>query len=110
MGRLHFIGVGTLALLFCTAACARAQFEPDGLSAFEQAAAADVIVIGKVTDIESEPVLAERARGKDKVLHLVATIRVEENLLDAKGLTHVRVAFVPELRAPGRNPAVKVFT
>jgi hypothetical protein len=109
MGRHHFIGVGALALLFCAAACARAQFEPDGLSAFEQAAASDVIVIGKVTDIESEPVLAERARGTGKVLHLIATIRVEENLLGAKGLTHIRVAFVPELRPPLRDPGVKVL-
>ena len=109
MKRLHFLGIGALALSLCVATWARAQFEPDGLSAFEQAAAADLIVIGKVTDIEPEPVLAERAHSKDKVLHLVATIRVEENLLGAKGVTHVRVAFVPELRAPRKNPAVKVL-
>jgi hypothetical protein len=108
MGRLHLIGIGALALSISLAARARAQFEPDGLSAIEQAAAADVIVIGKVTEIEPGPVLAEGAKGTGKILHLVATIRVEENLLGAKGVTHVRVAFVPELRAR-RNSAVKTY-
>jgi hypothetical protein len=109
MQRFHFVGVGALALSLCVTARAQAQFEPDGLSAFEQAASADIIVIGKVTEIEPEPILADGAKGKDKLLHLVATIRVEENLQGAKGVTHVRVAFVPELRAPRRNPAVKVL-
>jgi hypothetical protein len=109
MGRLHFVGPGALTLLLSLATSARSQFDSGGLSAFEQAAAADVIVIGRVTEIEPEPILADGLRGKDKVLHLVATIRVDENLMGAKGVTIVRVAFVPELRAPSTNPNVKVY-
>jgi hypothetical protein len=109
MGRLHFIGLAALALSLFLADGARAQFEPDGLSPFEQASAADVIVMGKVIDIEPEPVLADSTKGKDKTLHLVATVRVEQKLLGATGVTHLRVAFAPDLPAPGRNPAVKQF-
>jgi hypothetical protein len=109
MGRIHLFGFVVVALSLSLAARARSQVEPEGLSAFEQTAAADLIVIGKVTDIEPEPVLIASPGGTGKALHLVATIRVEENLSGAKGLTHVRVAFVPELPAPTRNPAVKIF-
>jgi hypothetical protein len=109
MARFHLIGLGVFTLLHSLAARACAQFEPVGLSAFEQAAAADVIVTGKVTDIERDPILVERTNRTAKVLHLVATIRVDENLLGAKGLTHLRVAFVSETPAPARDPNVKIY-
>jgi hypothetical protein len=109
MARIHLLGLGVMVLSLALVARAHSQNELEGLSAFEQTAAADLIVIGKVTNIEPEPVLAEGPRGTCKALHLVATIRVEENLFGAKGLTHVRVAFVPELPAPARDPNVKIF-
>jgi hypothetical protein len=110
MRRIHIIGLGAMVLSLSLASPARSQFVPDGWSAFQQTAAADLIVIGKVTDIEPQSVLAERTKGADKVDHLVATIRIEENLLGAKGLTHLRVAFVPGLPPPPpTNPAQKRY-
>lgn len=107
MRRIHLVALGVMAL--SPAAPARAQFVPEGLSPFQQVSAADLVVTGKVTDIEPEPVLVERVKGGEKVLHLVATLRVEEKLLGAGGLTHVRVAFVPELPEPTPDPAVPIF-
>jgi hypothetical protein len=109
MRRIHLIGLTAMALALWLAAPARCQFVADGLSAFEQTAAADVIVIGKVTALEPEPVFIERSNATKKLLHLVATIRVEERLLGGKGLTHVRVAFVPEIPTPLPNPAKMRF-
>jgi hypothetical protein len=104
MNRNRLVGVSALMLALAFTAAAHGQFERDGLSPFEQASMADLIILGKVTDLETQPVIVERSKGADKVGHLVAAIHVEENLFGAKGLTHVRVGFVPEIPSPARNP------
>ena len=110
MRHMRIVALCAFALTLALAAPAQSQFVPDGLSPFEQTSVADLIVVGKVTDIESQPVLASPAKGAPKVGHLVATIRIEENLLAARGLTHVRVGFVPETPSPARDPNVPIFT
>jgi hypothetical protein len=61
-----------------------------------RAALADCIVVGKVTSIEEKPVDALAAPGaKDKVPYTVAVVKVDEAITGAKGLTHVRVGFLP---------------
>ena len=105
--KARYVGLSVLALLSLMTP-ARSQFEvfPQGVSPLEQTTQADVIVIGTVTDIEEQPVQAERRKGSGKVAHLVGTIRVAETLLGAKGLTHVRVGYVPgipEIRPDGQK-------
>jgi hypothetical protein len=103
---LHVRIIGLSVVLLALVAPVHSQFVPAGLSPFEQASRADLIVVGKVTDIESQPVVAAPVKGAGKVGHIVASIHIEENLLGAKGLTHVRVGFVPEIPALARDPAV----
>jgi hypothetical protein len=56
----------------------------------ERFALADCVVIGKVTEIENKSV-----KTKDGQEYLVAVVKVEEMVLGDKGLTHVKVGFVP---------------
>jgi hypothetical protein len=66
----------------------------------ERAAIADVIVVGKVTAIEDKLVETEIAPGQ-KVSYKVASIKVSDGITGAKGVTHVRVGFIP---APAVQP------
>lgn len=68
------------------------------LSPMQQAAQADIVVIGKVTDLESDLAMVEASPGSERVGHMVANVRIEESLLGTKGLTHVRIGFVPTTR------------
>jgi len=104
------LGVFSAAILLAMQSSGRAQFELEGLSPTDQTLRADIIVVGKVTAIEPNAVLVERRPGADKVAHMVATIRIDESLLGAKGLTHVRVGFVPEIGTVYPNAQFKVFT
>ena len=106
----HIRIISAAILTVGLAAPARGQFLPDGLSPFEQASRSDLIVVGKVTGMEAEPVLAKPVRGADKAAHMIATIRIDENLLGANGLTHLRVGFVSQNPRPAQDPNVKIFT
>src|SRR5262245_55126910 len=57
---------------------------------------ADIIVVGKVTAIEEKTVMAKRFAGDaNKTEHKVALIQISDNLKGPKGLTTVRLGFVP---------------
>jgi hypothetical protein len=80
-------------------------------------AASDVVVIGKVTAIEDKTVSATQFPGADnKVDFQIAVVKIADPILNAKGLTHVKVGFfVPPPAAPGgpiriggRGPVVKL--
>ncbi|AWM39221.1 hypothetical protein GobsT_24860 [Gemmata obscuriglobus] len=60
----------------------------------ERALRAPVVVVGKVTAIEKEPVSAPLYPGAQKVAHTIAVVKVESNLLGAENLTHLKVGFV----------------
>ena len=109
MRRLRFVGPSVAILTLALATSARSQFVPDGLSPTEQTVRADVVVVGKVTGMEPQTVLAERWKGDGKVGHLVATIHIEESPIGAKGLTHIRVGFVPEIPDAVVNDRQKVL-
>ncbi len=55
----------------------------------------ELILVGKVTAIE--PVVLKLAPfpGGKKVNYMVAVVKVEKTLLGVKGLTHIRVGFIP---------------
>jgi hypothetical protein len=62
----------------------------------QRVAQANTIVVGKVEKIEEKAVTAPRFPGdKEKAEYQVAVIKIDDPILAAKGLTHVRVGFVP---------------
>jgi hypothetical protein len=69
----------------------------------DRVAAAEIIVVGKVTAIEGKTVMGKRfATDKEKTECTVAVIQVAEPLKGAKGLTTIRLGFVPSVGAGGK--------
>lgn len=96
----HLLCVAALALL---AGPARAGAPAPPLSAADKFAAAGVVVTGKVTAIEKDPVRATAPRpgAKDEVAYKVAVVKIDTALAGAQNLTHIKVGFVlPDLNAP----------
>jgi hypothetical protein len=75
------------------------------VSPIQQAAQADIVVIGKITDLDSDLVMVEPYPGSGPVAHMVATVRIEESLHGVRGLTHIRVGYVPSASAPYSDDA-----
>ena len=69
----------------------------------ERVATSEMIVAGKVTSIEEKTVKASSFPGNDdKVEYVVAVVKVNEAILGAKGLTHIKVGFMaPQGGRPG---------
>ncbi len=62
----------------------------------EKLVRADVMVVGKVTALEKEMVTATPAQGDpNKISYKLAVVKVENALLGAANLTHIKVGFVP---------------
>jgi len=98
--KLGLFGAACAVLL--TATTARAAMiapPPPGL----RVAQANTIVVGKVEKIEEKTVSAPRFPGdKDKPEYQIAVIKIDDPILAAKGLTHVRVGFLPQpMGGPG---------
>jgi len=76
---------------------------PTQLPAPEQVAKSDAVVLGSVSSIADKTVKAKAIMpGQNgKVEYHVATVKVQEGFLGAKGLTDVQVAWVPPAIAPG---------
>jgi hypothetical protein len=67
----------------------------------ERVASADAVVTGKVSEIEDKTVSASPAPGNDnKIEYQIAVVKVEDNVMGAKGLTHVKIGY-PVPPAPG---------
>jgi hypothetical protein len=66
-------------------------------------AQSSTIVVGKIESIEEKTVKAPRFPGdKEKAEYQVAVIKISDPILGAKGLTHVRVGFLPvQMGGPG---------
>lgn len=71
----------------------------------QRALQSGVVVTGKVTAIEKEPVEIEEAKGSPKVSYRVAVIKVESALAGAANETHVKVGFPANAR-PGRGRVI----
>jgi hypothetical protein len=69
------------------------------ISPIQQATQADVVFVGKVTDLETDLAMIEQYPGSGPIAHMVANVRIEESLHGVKGLTHVRIGYVPNVRA-----------
>jgi hypothetical protein len=71
--------------------------------AWIRAGTADIIVVGKVTTIEDRKVRVEGFPGdRDTGEYTVAVVKVEEALLGAKDLTHIKVGSLPPVPGRGR--------
>jgi hypothetical protein len=70
----------------------------------DRVARSTTIVTGKVTSIEEKSVKATSFPGADdKVEYLIAVVKIDDAVLGAKGLTHVKVGFMaPQAGGPGR--------
>jgi hypothetical protein len=68
-------------------------------------AGADAVVVGKVIKIEDKTVKAPRFEGdREMGEYKIAVIKVEDGILNARGITHVRVGFIPPPPAPPPGP------
>ncbi len=102
MTRFLFLAAAGLALTASPAAAKRIALPPPA----NRAATADVVVVGTVTAVEKETVDAKPYPVADKPqAYTVAVIKVQDGLIGAAGLTHVKVGFVAlGAPAPGRGP------
>jgi hypothetical protein len=67
----------------------------------ERVAVADLIIVGKVTSIEEKAVQAKPyPNALNTVEYKIAVVKIDQALVGAKGLTHVRVAFQPPVVQP----------
>jgi len=70
----------------------------------QRLAQADCVVVGKVVSIEDKTVSASVSRDEpEKAEFKIALVRIDEGLFGAKGLTHVRVGFLPRNVQIGRS-------
>jgi hypothetical protein len=71
----------------------------------DRVALADVIVGGEVTAIEEKTVMAKRFPGDaEKVEYKIALVRIADAIKAPKGLTHIRLGFVPPAPVPAPPP------
>ncbi len=67
----------------------------------QSAAVADVVLVGTVTDIDKDPLVAPSAPGAaDKIAYTVATVQVTDAIRGLKTETHVKVGYTPNARTP----------
>src|ERR1043166_9204241 len=95
MPRTLLVGLAALSLLsLAVPAASGKMIAPPPISL--RVANADVVIVGKVTAIEDRTVRAPRWPGdKEGGEFHVAVVKVEEALVGAKGLTHLKVCFLP---------------
>jgi hypothetical protein len=97
--------VTLLALAAAAALCGPASaIATRQFGALDRALTADTVVIGRITAIENDPVPLPPAAGAKPVEYRVAVVQVSEALAGAKGLTHLRVAFLPPVAPPPQAP------
>src|SRR4051812_14947510 len=71
----------------------------------QRVATSDLVVVGKVTSIEEKAVKAARFPGAgDTAEYRIALVKVEDAILGARGITHIRVGFLPPPPPPQGGP------
>jgi hypothetical protein len=105
----YFLAAAAVAVVLVTPVEAKRAIRV--FTTIEKLIRADAVVVGKVTAIEKDTVLAEPSPGvKEKQTYKVAVIKIEAGLVGAANVTHVKVAFTPPARqeppavGPGRLP------
>lgn len=100
--RLGLAAVAAVLLGLAAAAQAKAIAIAVPQTPAARVANADVVVVGKVTDVEAEPVAVSAYPGAkdEKVLFKVAVLKIDEALLGGAGVTRIRVGFPADAAAP----------
>jgi hypothetical protein len=103
---LKFAALGA-ALLIIAAPAHAAVILPQPVAL--RVAQSSTVVVGKVESIEEKTVSAKRyANDTEKGEFQIAVIKVSDPILGAKGLTHVRVGFLPPpMPNPGGGPIIR---
>jgi hypothetical protein len=71
----------------------------------ERVALGKVIVVGKVAEIEKKTVQAKAFPGaEEKSEYQIAVVEIKDSIQGARGLTHVRIAFLPAPKGPVGGP------
>jgi hypothetical protein len=92
--KLSLLGAACAALLAAADGASAAMMPPPAPGL--RVAAASMIVVGKVESIEEKPVSAKPfPTSTEKAEYQVAVIKISDPILNAKGLTTVRVGFLP---------------
>jgi hypothetical protein len=96
MRRTLLVGLASLSLLSFAASSAVGKIvvrTPNHL----RLVSAKAVVVGKVTAIEDRTIKAPRWVGDTEMAEYhIAVVKIDEALLGAKGLTHIKVAFLPD--------------
>src|SRR5262249_55030968 len=95
-----FAGLCCLALLAPPASAFRINVQ--ALPVPLRVAGADAVVVGKVVSVEEKPTMAAQFPGQQKTAYRVAVVEVGEGTGAAKGMTQVRVGFLPAPKPGGR--------
>jgi len=96
--------IGTVAVSLTAGAEPKVMVVPPAQRPTALATSSDVVVLGKVIEIENQTVEAAPAKGQPKDLkwtYKIAVVKIEEPLIGARGLTQLRVGFPSEGGAPG---------
>jgi hypothetical protein len=101
----------TLGLLFTPSYAKALRIAVPNLNTPQKAIKAEVIVVGKVVEVEKDTVEASLYPGQpNKVAFQVGTIKINDTIQGAKGLTQIRVGWQPALAVnnEGNQGNVKV--
>jgi len=103
MKRVFLAGVAGLSCLVLVQAAYALRIMMVTPPAPQRIAQADVVVLGKVTAVEDKTVMAERFPGdKEKGEYRIVVVKINDALVGAKDLTHLKVGYVvPKVVPPG---------
>ena len=91
---MRYFAPATLLILF--SACLSRADRMSDYGPIMRAAVSDIVVIGKVTELDKESVEAKAHPGAtEKTKFTIATVKIETDIRGAKNLTHVKVGFYP---------------
>jgi hypothetical protein len=86
--------VTAAALALAAPVSSKAIIAPQSIT--QRVATSDVVALGKVTALDEKTVKAERFPGQMAEFR-IATVKIDQHLYGAKGLTHIKVGFVPPM-------------
>jgi len=103
-----WMGLASLLCLAATTSLTTAKammIAPAPLS--QRVATADYVIVGKVTGFGDKTVsVAPFPGAKNKQEYQIALIKVETNILGAKGMKEIRVGFIPPMATPAGGPRI----
>jgi hypothetical protein len=111
MHRLRFSAVVVSAIVLFTHPGVSWADRPAPPMAMEKLAMSEAVVIGKVTSLEEKLLDAKPVPGAEqKVGYQIAVVKISEGIGGAKGLTHIKVGYIPEQGRPSprRYPRVNL--